>query len=200
MASLARCVIFWPRRGSSARQLRGGRLASLSHGGEPDLLELREQGGRVRSDPRLREHRDGPLALGLRDGPRGGGVDHRARRRPAPGTAFGASRARAGRSAPRTARVRSAAGDDVDIRARACRNTLGESDAWITTTAAAASATVATCVPAASRCRRPTRARRSSTVRCGVAQLTGSRYRGHPATGDAVGTAAFRFDAGGPFR
>ena len=33
------------------------------------------------------------------------------------------------------------AGDDVDIRALACRKTLGESDAWITTSAAAASAT-----------------------------------------------------------
>ena len=61
------------------------------------------------------------------------------------------------------------AGDDLDIRALACRKTLGESDAWITTRAAAASATDATCVPAASRCRRPTRARRSSVPMRGLA-------------------------------
>ncbi len=88
-------------------QLRGGRLTSLADGGEPDLLELRKQGGRVRSDPRLREHGDRPLALGLGDAPARRRRGPSGRRRPAPGTAFGASRARAGRFAPRTTRVRS---------------------------------------------------------------------------------------------
>jgi hypothetical protein len=60
-------------------------------------------------------------------------------------------------------------GDDPAIRARACRNTLGESDACSATTDAAASATDTACVPAASRCRTPTRARRSSSVMWGRA-------------------------------
>ena len=69
-------VSFWPRRGSRPRQLGGRRLAAFAHRGQPGLLQLLEQGRRVRSDARVREQSDGPLALGLRDRPRRGGVDH----------------------------------------------------------------------------------------------------------------------------
>ena len=126
-------VIFWPRRGSSARQLRGAGLASLANGGQPDRLELLEQRRRVRPDPAAASM----AIVRLRS------VSATAREAAAwtIGTSSTGTRNSVRRIASMRRTVRSsyisrsiAAGDDADIRALACRKTLGESDAWITTT------------------------------------------------------------------
>ena len=162
-------VIFWPRRGSSARRFRGGRLTSLSDGGEPDVLELLQAGAAG----------SGPIPASVSIAiVRLRSVSATAREAAAwiIGTSSTGTRNSVRRIASTRRTVRSSynsrsilAGDDLDIRALAWRKTLGESDAWITTSAAAASATEVTCVPRASRCRRPTRARRSSVPKLRLA-------------------------------
>ena len=57
------------------RQVRGRRLAAFTHSGQPGLLQLLEQGCRVRADTRFGEHLDGPSALGRADGPGRGRMD-----------------------------------------------------------------------------------------------------------------------------